>query len=254
MHAVASLSDVPPMADEDLFDALLAWAGDGAWRSLVLRRAWRLVVGAEPPDRAPGVEEGEVDEVVEALARLIDAKAGTPEHSLRVAACARGIARGLGMSAASQRRLYRAGLLHDIGKLGVPDRILEKPGPLTPREKRSMDRHPIYTWKILSRVPVCQPFARMAALHHERLDGGGYPWKLSGARLDREARILAVAQVYEGMTSPRSARLALPAAAALSLLREEAGIGLDAEAILGLTRHLHTDAHAGHGATVLTPA
>ena len=235
MRPVASLSDVLSIADTDLLDALLAWQSDGTWRDFVPQPAWRAVVGGEPSDHVPDAMAAEVDEVAEALARIIDDKAAPWEHSVRVARSAQEIARELGMSAPPQRRLYRAGLLHDIGKLRVADRLLETPGPLTPSERQSLEWHPIHTWEILSQVPVFQDIARIAALHHERLDGSGYPWRLGRAHLDREACILAVAEAYVVMTDHQPA---LSCDSALSILHEDAGTRLDAAAIFGLTRHL----------------
>ena len=113
----------------------------------------------------------------------------------------------MGFDAAMQRRVYRAGLLHDIGKLGVSNTILDKPGAAQRQSERAtVERHPFLTWEILSSVPAFKDFAWSAALHHERLDGTGYPWHLSGNRLDMVARILCVADVYEALTADRPYR------------------------------------------------
>src|SRR6185503_18851720 len=107
---------------------------------------------------------------------------------------------------AEQQALYRAGLLHDIGKLGVSNTILDKNGSLTDEERQQVQRHPEYTWEILRRVTAFQDVAWVAARHHERLDGSGYPWHLDAARLDSPARILAVADVFEAITADRPYR------------------------------------------------
>jgi HD-GYP domain-containing protein (c-di-GMP phosphodiesterase class II) len=157
------------------------------------------------------VSEDDLDVIAGAFADIIDAKSPyTFSHSRNVAAYALGIAREMRLDSVIQRRVYRAGLLHDIGKLGVSNSILDKPGPLTASERTAVERHPFFTWEILSRVPAFRDFAWSAALHHERLDGSGYPWHLSGHRLDITARILCVADVYEALTAERPYRAALP--------------------------------------------
>jgi HD-GYP domain-containing protein (c-di-GMP phosphodiesterase class II) len=131
------------------------------------------------------------------------------------------------LDSATQRRVYRAGLLHDIGKLGVSNSILDKPDRLTDSERTSVERHPFFTWEILSRVPAFKDFAWSAALHHERLDGSGYPWHLSGNRLDITARILCVADVYEALTADRPYRASLPWEETSRILGEGRGTAFD---------------------------
>jgi HD-GYP domain-containing protein (c-di-GMP phosphodiesterase class II) len=144
-----------------------------------------------------------------------------------VAAYALGIAREMKLDSATQHRVYRAGLLHDIGKLGVSNSILDKPGHLTSSERTAVERHPFFTWDILSRVPAFRDFAWSASLHHERLDGSGYPWHLSGNRLDITARILCVADVYEALTAERPYRAGLPWEESSRILDEGRGIAFD---------------------------
>jgi HD-GYP domain-containing protein (c-di-GMP phosphodiesterase class II) len=94
-------------------------------------------------------------------------------------------------------------MLHDVGKLGVSNSILDKNGPLTDAERLAVNEHPRFTWDILSRVRAFADFARPAALHHEKLDGSGYPWGLRGDALDRSERVLVVADIYEALTADR---------------------------------------------------
>jgi HD-GYP domain-containing protein (c-di-GMP phosphodiesterase class II) len=129
------------------------------------------------------------------------------------------------------RQLYRASLLHDIGKLGVSSRILEKAGPLTPEERAQMQHHPVHTMAILERVGAFRRFARVAAFHHEKLDGSGYPWGLQASELDQSARILAVADVYEALVAGRPYRAGMPPEDALMFLRSQRGAKLDALAV-----------------------
>lgn len=226
--------------DPDLVDALLSWRDDRAWwDGLQTPGAVRLAVAAEPADRVRQVDEAGLDEVAEAFAGIIDAKTPfTFRHSARVAAYARGIAEELGLDDAADRRLLRAGLLHDIGKLGVSNRILEKQASLTKGEWATVKRHPVWTWEILSWVKVFSEFAWMAALHHERLDGSGYPWSLGAAELDLQASILAVADAYDAMTSWRPYAAAVPPDTAVFLLEKESGTRFDAVAVAGLGRYL----------------
>lgn len=226
--------------DPELVDALLTWRGDAHWwEGLRTPLAARLVVAAEPADRVRQVGDAGLTDVAEAFAEIIDAKTPfTYRHSARVAAYARGIAEELGMDDAARLRLHQAGLLHDIGKLGISNRILEKPGTLTADEWTVVRQHPIHTWEILSQVRVFREFAWMSALHHERLDGSGYPWQLDAAQLDLPARILAAADAYEAMTSWRPYAAPLPADTAIFLLDKESGVRLDADAVTGLRRYL----------------
>lgn len=223
--------------DPALVEAVLSFAGDLPWwESLSSPKLPVMVLAAEPADRAMPLTEEDLDRVAETFADIIDAKTPfTYRHSSGVAAYAQAIARAMGLDGAQQRRLYRAGLLHDIGKLGISNRILEKPGQLTPEERAEVERHPLYTWEILSRISAFQDFAWMASLHHERLDGTGYPFRESGPNLDLPARILAVADIYEALTAARPYRQGMPVEQALAILREEAALGhLDRGAVEAL--------------------
>jgi HD-GYP domain-containing protein (c-di-GMP phosphodiesterase class II) len=134
----------------------------------------------------------------------------------------------------------RAGLLHDIGKLGISNLILDKPGPLTATERNEMKKHPAWTWEILERVPAFHRFALMASLHHERLDGGGYPWGISADELDPGARILGIADVYEALTAARPYRAAMDAEQALAIMYKEIGTAFD-PAIMDVATSLALD-------------
>ena len=194
--------------DPVLVKMVLGWRHDDAWwKRLESTELSVEVVAEEPVSLTRWVNEQELDAVAQAFANIIDAKSPyTFSHSSNVASYSLALAQTMGLDAMTQRRIYRAGLLHDIGKLGVSNRILDKNGPLTVEEREIIERHPLHTWEILSRVPAFRDFAWPAALHHERLDGFGYPWRLSGSRLDTTARILAVADVYEAITADRPYR------------------------------------------------
>lgn len=226
--------------DPRLVDLLLRWEGDdGWWAALAGPEIRERVVEAEPGDRPRVVDEAGLDAVAGAFAEIVDAKSPfTFRHSTRVAHFAVAMAGEMGMGAGERRRLHRAGLLHDIGKLGVSSRILEKAGPLTPAERREVEAHPRHGWEILSRVEAFGDFARMASLHHEKLDGSGYPWGVRGDEMEPAARILCVADIYEALTADRPYRAGMPPADAFAILRRDAGPRLSADAVAALAAHV----------------
>jgi HD-GYP domain-containing protein (c-di-GMP phosphodiesterase class II) len=183
--------------------------------------------------RTAGDEE--LDRVADAFARVIDAKSPfTARHSSEVARWAVSTGAVMGVSADGLRDLRRAGLLHDVGKLAVSSRILDKPGRLDPEEMAAIREHPRYTHQILSRVACLAGIVDTAANHHERLDGKGYHRGLSAFDLTRPARILAVADIFEALTADRPYREAMPFGKALEIVREQRGTGLCPAAVDGL--------------------
>ena len=144
------------------------------------------------------------------------------------------IATGLGADDADVTDLRRAAMLHDIGKLAISNRILDKPGPLSPRECAQVREHPLITARMLERIDGFAHLAPLAAAHHERLDGSGYPYGLAGESLTTSMRVLAVADVFEALTSARPYRPALSAEEALATLRAAAPAQLDADAVEAL--------------------
>jgi putative nucleotidyltransferase with HDIG domain len=144
---------------------------------------------------------------LEALARVIDARdPNTFEHSERVAAISLELAEGMGLPEADLVVLRRAGLLHDVGKIGVSDKILAKPGPLNDEEWASIRRHPVIGYDMLKDVPFLQPSLDPIRHHHERWDGDGYPDGLKGAAISQLARIVTLADAFDAMTSDRPYR------------------------------------------------
>ena len=222
--------------DPKLVDLLLTWERDREWWARLAEPAeiGAAVVSLEPGSHARRIDDSGLDAVAQAFAEIIDAKSPyTARHSSNVAAYAVRIARTIGLDAAEQRRLYRAGLLHDIGKLGVSNRILDKPGALTAAERAQIERHPSFTWEILQRVRAFDGFARLAAVHHEKLDGSGYPWGLTARELDLASQVLCVADMYEALSADRPYRKGLSHADVLAVLRKESGTRLCAEAVAG---------------------
>ncbi len=144
---------------------------------------------------------------LEALARAIDARDPyTFEHSARVAAISQELAEGMNLSEADLVVLRRAGLLHDVGKIGVSDKILAKPGPLNDEEWAAIRRHPVIGYDMLKDVPFLQPSLDPIRHHHERWDGEGYPDALKGESISQLARIVTLADVFDAMTSDRPYR------------------------------------------------
>jgi putative nucleotidyltransferase with HDIG domain len=212
------------------------------WESLQSPDATAMAIAVEPQQHTRYVDERGLDEVARAFAEIIDAKSSyTYQHSTNVAKYARATAFELGFEKSDVSILNRAALLHDIGKLGVSSSILDKAGPMTDDERAEMQRHPVYTWEILQRVGAFAGFARTAALHHEKLDGTGYPWGVKAEALDVPARILCVADIYEALTAHRPYRAGLTREAALKIIRSGSGkhvCPLATEALTEATRHL----------------
>lgn len=214
----------------------------GAAVVLDLRRAdqSRPLTGGVPAERLVAAEETFLGTRVRALTvRLAEKDGSTEEHTRRVALLAVQIGERLGLPPSRLRSLATGGLLHDIGKLAVPDEILKKPGSLTDDEFGVIKRHPEWGHHLLGELGDFAPDVRRLVLdHHERLDGSGYPRGLTQAQLDLETRILAVCDVYDALISPRVYRDAWSQERALGLLREGAGALFDPRCVAALERVL----------------
>lgn len=219
--------------DPRLVDRVLGWRSDrGWWDSVTAPDIMDRVTALEPAAKVRAVDDEGLDQVAEAFAEIIDAKSPfTFAHSTNVARYACAIGARMGFDALSMQRTRRAGLLHDIGKVGVSNRILDKNGPLADEERAAIQSHPAYTWEILGCVSAFSSFARQAATHHEKLDGSGYPWRLGRDELDAPSRALVVADIYEALTADRPYRAGMPVEKALSILDKERGTKLDADAV-----------------------
>jgi putative nucleotidyltransferase with HDIG domain len=183
----------------------------------------RQRVIALQPDAAHSIHSDEIDRICEAFADVVDAKSPfTYRHSVGVAEVASSIAVQLGLPEDRRKLISRAALLHDLGKLAVPNTILDKPGRLTPEEFTVVQKHPRLSREILARIQPFAEIAYIAGTHHERIDGSGYPDKLCGDQLTLEARIVAVADFYGALVENRPYRAGMSHAEAMAILRVQA--------------------------------
>jgi putative nucleotidyltransferase with HDIG domain len=222
--------------DPEIADVFLSLGPDDPlWMRLADDSLAETLRDLEPATGIALADEAGLDRVAEAFADIIDRKSRfTARHSVGVATYAVAIARECGFEEDRTRSLRRAGLLHDIGKLGVSSRIIEKPGKLTDDEYAQVREHPRFTYEILSRITPFAELAGSAAAHHERLDGRGYHLGLAADGLGPEARILAVADVYDALTADRPYRGPLDPEVALGILWKDAGTAFDPEYVAAL--------------------
>ncbi|HEY1478613.1 MAG TPA: HD domain-containing phosphohydrolase [Gaiellales bacterium] len=226
--------------DPEIADALLQIPGDDpVWTALRGAQTDHLLSLLAPADIELGSDDAKLDQIAEAFASIVDAKSPyTARHSAGVALHAGVIGRELGFGPALMRDLRRGGLLHDIGKLGISNTILDKPGKLDDAEFARIKLHPVFTEQILSRVPAFAPIATASSAHHERIDGGGYPNGTGGASLSSYTRVLAVADVFEALTADRPYRDGMAVDEALAIMQRGAGTHLCIDTLHALERGL----------------
>jgi HD-GYP domain-containing protein (c-di-GMP phosphodiesterase class II)/DNA-binding CsgD family transcriptional regulator len=226
--------------DPALAAALRADAGD-ILGGLDSANTWGAVIDAEPALRV-SLSGDSFDRALLAIADFVDLKSPyTLGHARAVAELAAATASGLGLPEDETRVLRRAGLVHDLGRLGVSNAIWDKPGPLGAGEWERVRLHPYLTERMLQQSEALAPLAAIAVQHRERLDGSGYPKGLSGGAITRHARILGVVDAYQSMLEPRPYRPRLTADAAAAELQADVRAGkLDGEAVAAVL------AAAGH--------
>ncbi len=195
----------------------------------LIYRTYQVYIGRIEDERRHVEEMSDLHlATIEALALAIDAKDQTAQsHIRRVQIYAAGLAKALGMPEQEIQGVKTAALLHDIGKLAVPEHILSKPGPLTQEEFQKIRIHPQVGAEIISAVPFPYPVAPLILSHHERWDGRGYPQGLRGEDIPLGARILTVVDYFDALTSDRPYHRAMEHEAALSVLEQESGKALD---------------------------
>jgi HD-GYP domain-containing protein (c-di-GMP phosphodiesterase class II) len=239
-HAAGGVDDAYAMAvrrsgrwfDPDLVRALGAMRGDAAfWATLAEPDLTRW----EPEDRVIEVDPDHLLQIAMAFAAIVDAKSPWTYHqSDRTSLIATNVGAVLGLGLEELGDLRRVGLLHDVGKLAVSNRILDKPGRLTDAEFARVKEHPLFTQWVLERVSCFEGVAAVGGAHHERLDGGGYPRGLRAGDLTLPMRVLAVADVYEALTAERPYRHALPEEEALAIMERDVPARRDADAFSAL--------------------
>ena len=193
------------------------------------------------------------DSVVCAFNQLLDLKdLSTGVHSTRLAEWAIRVARKLDVAERHSYQVEVAALLHDIGKIGVPDAILKKPGPLTDDERALINRHPEYSWSILRLFPSFEEASLYALHHHENVDGSGYPAGLKGSDIPLVARIISVIDAYDSMVSNRCYRKGLAHEEAVSRLIRSSGTQFDplvVQAFVPIAEQERDDVFAAAGAS-----
>ena len=222
--------------DPQLVDAFERVAGRAEfWETLRSDKLQAALYALEPAQERIAVDEDYLDDIAAAFAQVIDSKSPyTSGHSERVTLFTDLIAEQMGLSNEQRRWLKRAALLHDIGKLGVSNSILDKPGKLDADEWAAMQMHAAYSEMILSRIAAFGDLAAIAGAHHERLDGKGYPRGLSGDQIVRETRIITTADIFDALTADRPYRPAMPVTKALALMAEMVGTAIDPDCLAAL--------------------
>jgi putative nucleotidyltransferase with HDIG domain len=168
------------------------------------------------------------DTTLEGWARALDLRDHeTEDHCRRVTELTLRLAQAMGLAGEELLYIRWGALLHDIGKIAVPDAILNKPGPLTEEEWVIMRRHPEYAYNLLSPIPFLRPALEIPYSHHERWDGAGYPRGLRGADIPQAARLFAVVDVWDALRSDRAYRPALPTDQVITHLRANLGTHFD---------------------------
>ena len=237
-HAAAIRREISalsgPVLRPEIVEVFLAAATREAfWIALVPRHVQSYLADLALPQWGVTIEFPQFRHVARLVSSIVDAKSHfTAAHSMGVAQLSRHLGERMGFGADALAEMEIAGLMHDIGKLCVPDEIVEKPARLTSAEFSVMERHSFETYQILRHVPGLEKIAEWAAFHHEALNGQGYPFRRSAADLATEARIVAVADVFQALAQARPYRGPQALEEISRLLAEFAGKGvLDADIV-----------------------
>lgn len=207
---------------------------DDEWREFAATLAGQAAIAIDSAQMLAALTQSNTElrlayeTTLEGWSRALDLRDNdTQGHTARVAGLTVLLGQALGMDAEAMLHLRRGALLHDIGKMGIPDAILLKPGPLTDQEWEVMRRHPVYAFELLSPISYLRPALDIPHLHHERWDGSGYPLGLKGEEIPLSARVFAVVDVWDALTSSRPYRAEVSVERAREILRDGAGKDFD---------------------------
>ena len=221
--------------DPEVVDAFTAAADEGFWRHLASVNISALVLALEPASQTVSLDEDYLDDIATAFGQIVDSKSPyTSGHSARVALYVDLMAETIGLELNHRRWLKRGALLHDIGKLGVSNSVLDKPGKLDEEEWAAVRSHAMFTENILSRIDAFSELARVAGAHHERLDGNGYPRGLRAEEISIETRIITCADIFDAITAERPYRGAVPVDRTLEIMADSVGTAIDGECFAAL--------------------
>ncbi|MBS1145092.1 MAG: Metal-dependent phosphohydrolase, subdomain [Proteobacteria bacterium] len=212
---------------------------DDLWGMLGSGQVDAAVLALEPASHVVALDDDYLDDIAAAFGQVVDSKSPyTAGHSVRVALYTDMIAEALGLSPERRRWLKRGALLHDVGKLGVSNSVLDKPGKLDDDEWEAVKAHAMYTETILSRIEAFSELARVSAAHHERLDGKGYPRGLMADEICIETRIITTADIFDAITAERPYRGAVPIPKTLEIMAENLGTAIDPQCFEALKQAL----------------
>jgi HD-GYP domain-containing protein (c-di-GMP phosphodiesterase class II) len=218
-----------------IFDAVAT--DDAFWQTLGSPDVTRAVLALEPASHIVALDDDYLDDIASAFGQVVDSKSPyTSGHSMRVALYTDLIAETLGLSPERRRWLKRGALLHDVGKLGVSNSVLDKPGKLDADEWAAVQAHAAYTEAILSRIGAFAELARVSGAHHERLDGKGYPRGVSADQICLETRIITTADIFDAITAERPYRGAVPIPKTLEIMAENVGTAIDPDCFEALKK------------------
>lgn len=212
---------------------------DAFWGTLASPQVDAAILALEPAAHVVELDDDYLDDIATAFGQVVDSKSPyTSGHSARVALYTDMIAETLGLSPERRRWLKRGALLHDVGKLGVSNSVLDKPGKLDADEWAAVQAHAAYTETILARIGAFAELARVSAAHHERLDGKGYPRGLKADEICLETRIITTADIFDAITAERPYRGAIPIPRTLEMMAENLGTAIDERCFAALKQAL----------------
>jgi len=214
--------------DPELVDIVHSIADEAFWQMLASNTLEAEVINLAPALHQVDLDDDYIDEIAAAFGQVVDAKSPyTAGHSNRVGLITDVLGQELGFDTEHRRWLKRAALLHDVGKLGISNSILDKPGPLTDDEFETMKDHALFTGQILSRIDAFKELADIAQAHHERLDGKGYPFGLTDQQITLDTRIITTADIFDAITADRPYRGPIPVPETLKIMHKAVGTQIE---------------------------